>query len=93
MVYRGHVKRGVIVLENGARLPEGARVSVRPLKGRSEAVKRVSPHDSRPAQTVKKSIPSLYERLKPIIGKARGLPADFAENHDHYLYGVPKRRK
>lgn len=33
----------------------------------------------------------LSERLKPIIGKAAGLPEDAAVNHDHYLYGSPKK--
>jgi hypothetical protein len=34
---------------------------------------------------------SLTERLASIVGKAQGLPEDAAENHDHYLYGSPKR--
>lgn len=33
----------------------------------------------------------LSERLSSIIGKAQGLPEDAAVNHDHYLYGSPKR--
>jgi len=33
----------------------------------------------------------LSERLSSIIGKAQGLPEDAAMNHDHYLYGSPKR--
>jgi hypothetical protein len=24
-------------------------------------------------------------------GRCKGLPSDLAENHDHYLYGTPKR--
>ncbi len=36
-------------------------------------------------------IPSLYERLKDVIGIAEGLPSDMAENHDHYIHGAPKR--
>jgi hypothetical protein len=35
--------------------------------------------------------PTLSERLKPVIGIAKGLPEDLAENHDHYLHGRPKR--
>jgi hypothetical protein len=38
-----------------------------------------------------RSIPTLYERLKCVIGKAKGLPPDLALNHDHYLHGQPKR--
>ena len=36
-------------------------------------------------------IPSLYERYKDFIGIAEGLPSDSSTNHDHYLYGVPKK--
>jgi hypothetical protein len=32
-----------------------------------------------------------YDRYKEIIGAASGLPEDFAENHDHYIHGTPKR--
>ena len=37
------------------------------------------------------AIPTLYERYKDFIGIAEGLPADSSINHDHYLYGVPKK--
>jgi mRNA-degrading endonuclease RelE of RelBE toxin-antitoxin system len=30
-------------------------------------------------------------RLKKFAGAVRGLPADMAENHDHYLHGRPKK--
>lgn len=36
---------------------------------------------------------SLLDRLSSIVGKIKGLPADMSVNHDHYLYGVPKREK
>ena len=29
--------------------------------------------------------------LLEIAGTAEGLPTDFAENHDYYLHGTPKR--
>jgi hypothetical protein len=29
--------------------------------------------------------------LLQIAAKTRGLPADLAENHDHYLHGLPKK--
>lgn len=79
MTFRGRVKNGVVTLDDPSDLPDGTEVSVRPLKA--------SP---RPAAGAKE-VPSLYERLKPVIGKAVGLPPDAALNHDHYLYGVPKR--
>ena len=79
MVYRGRVKNGVVVLEPAARLAEGAEVSVRPLRRAARASVR------------KKSPPTLYERLKSVAGKAKGLPPDASVNHDHYLYGLPKK--
>ena len=34
---------------------------------------------------------TLGERLRKFKGVAQDLPADLAENHDHYLHGTPKR--
>ncbi|MBM4039336.1 MAG: hypothetical protein FJ290_12550 [Planctomycetes bacterium] len=34
---------------------------------------------------------SLSRLLLKYAGKAKGLPRDLARNHDHYLYGTPKR--
>ena len=34
---------------------------------------------------------SLGDFLLRVAGTAAGLPPDLAENHDHYLYGTPKR--
>lgn len=36
--------------------------------------------------------PSIWEKLQELAGTVEG-PADWAENHDHYLYGTPKRTK
>lgn len=35
--------------------------------------------------------PSWAEVFKDLIGAAEGLPEDLAENHDHYIHGVPKK--
>lgn len=35
--------------------------------------------------------PTLYEQLQPIVGSVSGLPSDLAEQHDHYLHGLPKK--
>ena len=43
------------------------------------------------ALTEAKEGPTLYERLKDLIGTAEGLPEDMAENHDHYLHGAPRK--
>jgi len=47
-------------------------------------VVRVEPVKATPSR-------SLSERLRPLIGIAKGLPKDLAENHNHYLHGRPKR--
>lgn len=70
MEYRGKVSGGVIVLEPGSDLPEGADVRV-------EVVA--------PVPT------TLGQRLMKFAGRARDLPPDLADNHDHYLHGQPKR--
>lgn len=83
MTYRGHVKNGVVVPEAGAELPEGAEVRID-----VASEKRVVEANDEEAA----NLPSLAERMKKVIGSAKGLPADFAINHDHYIHGQPKRQ-
>jgi hypothetical protein len=45
----------------------------------------VSPRDA------DKDSPTWAEAFKDVIGKAEGLPTDSSTNHDHYLYGTPKK--
>ncbi|MCA9450380.1 MAG: hypothetical protein KC931_24875 [Candidatus Omnitrophica bacterium] len=73
----GHVEKGVVVLENGAILPEGARV-------------RVETIEAHEPSSVSSSEP-LGKALQQFSGVAEGLPPDMAENHDHYLHGRPTR--
>jgi hypothetical protein len=37
------------------------------------------------------AVRDLSQILLELAGKAKGLPADMAEQHDHYLHGTPKR--
>jgi hypothetical protein len=78
MTYEGHVQNGAVVLDEPAKLPEGAEVEV--------AVCELS--GSTPDE---KPLPTLYERLESVIGIAEGLRPDFAENHDYYPRGRPKK--
>lgn len=80
MTYRGHVENGLVVPDGPMKLPEGAEVTIS-LCQEPKATEAESEED----------IPSLYERLKPVMGKAQGLPPDAATNVDHYLYGLPKK--
>lgn len=82
MTYRGRVKNGVVVPENGAHLPEGAEVLID-----VTAEVGVGPNEGGAAE-----LPSLAERMKRVAGIAKGLPVDFAINHDHYLHGQPKQQ-
>lgn len=77
MTHRGHMQNGVIVLDPPAAIPDGAQVEITV----------VNP----PTDADADEIPSLYDRLKSAVGKAQGLPEDAAHNHDHYLYGLPKK--
>ena len=77
MTYRGKVQQGVVVLEGGARLPEGAEVEVIPVEASS-----ASNGDAPPAAGE-----TLAQRLLKFAGAAEGLPSDFARNHDHYVHG------
>jgi len=84
MAYRGHVRKGIVELDEPASLPEGAEVSVEMVRVEAE-----SPEPG----TVPEgdSCPPLYDRLRHVIGKIDDLPPDFSRNHDHYLYGTPKK--
>ncbi len=72
------MKSGVVVLDDRIELPEGTEVKV-------ELVASPALGNS------EQPIPTLYERLRWVAGAAVGLPQDLSVNHDHYLYGVPKR--
>jgi len=84
MTFQGHIEGGQIVFDQDVCLPEGMRVRVEILA--NEAGKEAA--EEPPLE----ELPSLYERMKPFIGAVKGLPPDFAINHDHYLHGQPKRR-
>ena len=70
MEYRGKVIGGMVVMESGSALPEGADVRIELLV---------------PRET------TLGQRLLKFAGRAKELPPDMADNHDHYLHGQPKR--
>ena len=78
MTYPGTVRNGVVVLPDGVALPEGVEVDV---------VVRTSEPEGRPAG-VGAMLAELARRAET---QPCALPADLAENHDHYLHGRPKR--
>lgn len=79
MTLEGHIEDGHVVFDTPVVLPDGTKVTV-------------SVEPDRGHKKLDAELPSLYERLKSVAGKAQGFPADLAINHDHYLHGQPKRQ-
>ncbi len=72
MVYLGHVRQGLVVLDSAVVLPEGVEVRV-----------EVPETSSPPSCDAREDTPG--RRLLKYAGKAVGLPPDAARNHDHYI--------
>jgi hypothetical protein len=75
MTLRGTVVNGAIVLDEPLDVPDGTRVEI-------------SINDAPPSEGEGK--PTLAFLLK-YAGCMTDLPPDFAEQHDHYIHGTPKR--
>ncbi len=74
MLYRGHVEKGAVVLDDSAVLPDGLEVKI-------EIV--VGPEQER---HLDENGLTLGQKLLKHAGKAVGLPPDLAVNHDHYTH-------
>ncbi len=77
MSYLGRVKNGVIVFDKPIDLPNGTRVKIELLP---EPTPKVAADNAL----------TLYEHLRSVAGKARGLPPDAPLRVDHYLYRTPE---
>ena len=73
MTYHGHIENGQVVFDAAPGLPEGTPVVVTVVPA--------------PVETNEREIPTLYERMKPIIGIAKHLPPDASTKIDEVLYG------
>ena len=78
MLFRGTIENGRLVLDDGAKLPGGTKGEV--------SVKRARRTKKRAA----KSSDSLLRLASYAVNT--GI-SDLAAEHDHYLYGTPKRSK
>lgn len=73
MMYHGHIEKGHVVLDAAPVLADGTPVVVTIVE--------------KPAEPKDREIPTLYERMKPIIGIAKHLPPDASTKIDEVLYG------
>lgn len=82
MTYSGTVQNGVIVLSAGQILPEGSVVQVA-VQSSPSVAKEDAP------ESIWMDLARLGQEVDSI---ELDLPEDLAINHDHYLYGAPKRQ-
>ena len=76
MSLEGRIENGQVVFDEPVLLPEGTAVRVEAVTERAKPPAGKS---------------SLLECLGDVVGAIDDLPADLAQNHDHYLYGTPKQ--
>ena len=72
MTFNGHIENGLVVFDGPLNLPDGTAVTV--------VVNAKAPDETGGEG------PTLYERMKPIIGIAEHLPADASTKIDEVLY-------
>ena len=80
MTLEGHIQNGVVVFNEPVSLPDGTPVRV-------EVVETTTAKD----QPSAKQSGDFLSHYKNVIGTVEDLPPDAAHNHDHYLYGLPKK--
>jgi hypothetical protein len=81
MTYRAKMENGQVVFEGG----------IKPADGVELRVDEVETEKADAATTPPAEGSTLGQRLSKLSGIVKGLPRDAARNHDHYLYGTPKR--
>lgn len=86
--FRGVIRKGKVATDGPLGLPDGTQVVIRAVgaQRRKTSARAVGARPAKP-----KPLPTLAETFKGLIGIAEGLPSDLSINHDHYLYGTPKR--
>ena len=83
MSFTATVENGTIKLPPDVVLPNGTEVRIEPV-----AAKKAIPT----RETASAQEPETFgEAFKEFFGIVKDGPGDRADNHDHYLYGTPKR--
>ncbi len=85
MLLEGTIRNGTIVLDHPETFQEGTRVtvSVEPTEENCQ-VEVIVP-------VIENHEPPTFLDLLEFAGCMPDMPADFAEQHDHYIHGTPKR--
>lgn len=88
--FRAHFDGKNLCPDEPVSLPEGVplRVSVSGHNAAQEHV-TVAPSETSPSPTTTRP-PNCFEEIQAELGLVEG-PVDWAAEHDHYLYGTPKR--
>jgi len=84
MDLEGVIVNGRVEFDTPPGLPDGTRVRVEPIPAETPPPTPEPPKPEKP-------LTSLNQLLLSLAGKAKGLPPDMAEQHDHYIHGTPKR--
>ena len=82
----GTVHQGVVVPDEGVALAEGqtVKIIIQPLAAAAP--------EPEPPPEVSSALSPLAQIMLSFAGTVDDWPADFALNHDHYLYGADKRQ-
>jgi hypothetical protein len=82
MTLHGTVQNGVVVFQDGITIPDGTLVTIVPAPRVSEVA---AEKDTR---TIGQKLADLGRWVET---QPCNLPEDLAENHNHYLHGLPKK--
>jgi hypothetical protein len=91
MTYLGYFSNGYVKLDDAVSLPEGTPVKVEVLIARPSDDISISASSSTGSvdEPVDPDADELVALLLRYAGTAKGLPSDWAANHDHYIHGKP----
>jgi len=76
MTCKGHIRNGSVVLDEHPALPDGTEVRVEPVAAAARKTRGYR---------------RFRVRLLAFAGTMQDMPPDMARNHDHYLYGTPRK--
>jgi hypothetical protein len=91
IAFKGHFDGKVIVLDEPVDLPKGQALLVRVEVAKKAQKVKKGQKPKKGGKPKKKGTTSVFEWLEKNAVQDDGLPSDLAHQHDHYLYGTPKK--